>query len=112
MFHFEQMRFTPLPKNDWNGSCITPIRIGHTLTPEKQSPSKRARLEGLKFSVSARDGTRLSMIREATSPYMGSGLSLSAPGLPSVVVSHASVLSKTVSPAVATTKTDHANAAK
>ena len=48
--------------------------------------------------MSAREGTRLSMIRHTTSPYMDTGIDLSTPAPPSVLVSYRPSLSKAVSP--------------
>ena len=48
--------------------------------------------------MSLRDGTRLTMIHEATSPYMRKDVNYSAPQPPLVVVSYSQTLSKAVSP--------------
>jgi hypothetical protein len=88
---FEQIRFTSLQKNDWNGNVMTPIRVGHTITnAEKQSPMKKQKLDASDAPLSLRDGTRLSMLREASSPYMAGTSVLGPPQLPLVVTSYTS----------------------
>ena len=88
---FEQMRFTSLPKNEWNDNVITPIRVGHTImNSERQSPMKKPKLDAPDAPLSLRDGTRLSMIRETLSPYMGSTSSFGQPQPPLVLTSYTS----------------------
>ena len=48
--------------------------------------------------MSLRDGTRLTMIRRSTSPYMRRDVKFPAPQLPLVVVSYSETLSKAVCP--------------
>ena len=95
---FDHLCFMPLEKNDWNGTAVTPIRMGHTLTHQKQSCRQKQKVDASEASVSACHGTRLSMIRVATSPYMRSGLNFCTPKPPLVVVSYSLSLSHAVSP--------------
>ena len=99
---FEQLKFSPLQKNDWNGTVLTPIRVGHTMNSEKQSPMKKPKLDALDSPLSLRDGTRLSMIRETASPYMGSTISYCQPKPPLVLTSYTSSLKDAPSPFRAT----------
>ena len=48
--------------------------------------------------MSLRDGTRLTMIRRSTSPFMGHDVKFLAPQLPLVVVSYSEALSKATCP--------------
>ena len=41
MLRFEQLRFAPMPRNEWNGKIIAPMRLAHTLTPEPDSLTKK-----------------------------------------------------------------------
>ena len=103
VLRFEQFRFAPMPMNEWNGNIVTPMRVAHTLTPEPDSPmKKKQKLQATTASMSLRDGTRLTMIRETTSLYMRSDVNYSAPQMPLVVVSYSQPLSKAVSPFRAT----------
>ena len=99
---FEQLRFSLLQKNEWNGTQLTTIRVGHTLNCEKQSPMKKPKLDALDSSLSLRDGIRLSRISETTSPYMGSTISYCQPKPPLVLTSYTSSLKDAVSPFRAT----------
>ena len=99
---FEQLWFSPMQKNEWNGKELTTIRVGHTVNCEKQSPMKKQQLDALDSSLSFRDGTRLSMIRETTSPYMEATVSYSQPQPPLVLTSYTNSLKDVVSPFRAT----------
>jgi hypothetical protein len=91
MLRFEQLRFSSLPTSQWNGTMMTSIRVGHTITNgEKQSPMKKQRLDAASAPLSLRDGTRLTVIREISSPYMGGTSVLVQPQPPLVVTSYTS----------------------
>ena len=99
---FEQLRFLPMQKHEWNGKELTTVRVGHTVNCEKQSPMKKQKLDALDSSLSFRDGTRLSMTRETTSTYMADIVSYSQPQPPLVLTSYSSSLKDEVSPFLAT----------
>ena len=71
MLRFEQLKFSLLLKNEWNGTAVTPIRVAHTLAPEPGSLMNKQKLQATTATVSLRDGARLTMIRDTTSPYRG-----------------------------------------
>ena len=103
MLRFDQLKFTTRPVNEWNGKSITPIRIGHTLpNVDKQSPSKRQRVDSSDMSLFVRDGTRLSVFRTPSSPYMRHDFAYRVPKPPIVVVSYSVALSNAVTPFRAT----------
>ena len=78
-----------MANSDWNGDFVTPMRVAHTLTPEAESPTKKKqRTSATTASLSLRDGTRLTMIRKGTSPFMGHDVKFPKPQLPLVVVSY------------------------
>ena len=81
---------------------MTPIRVAHTLTPEKESPQKKRKFASSQSLLGLRDGTRIMAIREATSPYMKSDFLFSAPTPPMVVVSYKLSLKDAMSPFRAT----------
>ena len=75
------------------------MRMVHTLTPERDSPmKKKQRLQTAIASMSLREGTRLTMIRETTSPYMRRDVNYATPQPPLVVMSYSQTPSKVVSP--------------
>ena len=99
MLRFEQIKFSPMPQNQWNGKVVTPIRVAHTLTPEpEQSMKKNQKTQATTASMSLRDGTRLTMIRKSTSPYMQHDVKYSMPQPPLMVLNYSQTLSKEVSP--------------
>ena len=69
MLRFEQFKFAPMPFDHWNGQLVTPMRVAHTLTPEPEQPmKKKQKTQATTASMSLRDGTRLTKIRNSTSP--------------------------------------------
>ena len=99
MLRFEQFRFAPMLKNRFNGKIVTPMCLIHTLSREPDVlAEKRQSLQPAISSMSIHDGTRLTMIREATSPYMRKGINYCTPQPPLVVMSYKENLSKAVSP--------------
>ena len=99
MLRFEHLKFVPMPMKQWNRSIVTPMRLVHTLTPETDCPmKKKQRLQTATAPLSLRDGTRLTMIREATSPYMRKDVNHSTPQPLLVVVSYSHAPSKAQSP--------------
>ena len=88
-----------MANSDWNGEFVTPMRVAHTLTPEAETPTKKKqRTSATTASLSLRDGTRLTMIRKSTSPFMGHDVKFPKPQLPLVVVSYSESLSKAKCP--------------
>ena len=88
-----------MANTDWNGNFVTPMRVAHNLTPEPETPTKKKQKKSTTTaSMSLRDGTRLTMIRRSTSPFMGRDVKFLAPQLPLVVVSYSETLSTAVCP--------------
>ena len=99
MLRFEQLRFAPMPMSEWNGNFVTPVCVAHTLTPAPGLPmQKKQKTQATTASISLRDGTRLTMIFESTSPYMRRNVQFPAPQPPLVVVSYSETLSTAVCP--------------
>ena len=78
--------------NDYNGLSLSTIRVGHTLTGDKQPRMKKQRLDEPNSPLSLRDGTRLFMIRRAESPYMTPPSTFIEPLPPLVINSYSAVL--------------------
>ena len=88
-----------MANSDGNGDFVTPMRVAHTLTPEAETPTKKKqRTSATIASLSLRDGTRLTMIRKGTSPFIGPDVKFPKPQLPLVVVSYSESLSKAKCP--------------
>ena len=104
MLRFEQLRFSAMQTNTWNGKSITTIRVAHTVNCEKQSPMKKQKLDVSDSTLSVRDGTRLSKISKttSTSPYLADTGSYSQPQPPLALTSYSSALKDAASPFRAT----------
>ena len=104
MLRFEQLRFSGMQTNTWNGKSITTIRVAHTVNCEKQSPMKKQKLDVSDSTLSVRDGTRLSKISKttSTSPYLADTGSYSQPQPPLALTSYSSALKDAASPFRAT----------
>ena len=69
---FEQLSFSQLSQNPWNGDSVAPTYQGRTINTTGQS-KEAGRAAGVSvLLVSVRDGTRLCAISELESPFMSS----------------------------------------
>ena len=101
---FEQLRFTPLPNNTFNGTSATTIKLGHTFTRDAKRKGSGKALSADSSgpvpaeSLSLRDGTRLTFPTDFSSPHMKStGAVAFAPPIPPHVVSSFNVGFKSLS---------------
>ena len=85
--------------NDWNGASLTEIRVGHTISfDEKQPPLKKQKVVVSDQSLGLTDGSRLTMIRHASSPYMAKEYEYSVPKPPAVLLSYSASLTNAAAP--------------